>query len=244
CNPVAPMVCAGSVSPAWPGALRSMHWMYQGHLGPPLFYLPHMTSSPDAVESNSPPPSPPQRPTRPGVAHRQGLNRDWALRSASAPCWLLVARQLALILLHPAWGSATSDWSLCILAWPELAVVAYLSLGLSRAHWPDAPSWWLVGVAMFCAAVARTVWTVDDQLILHHDVPFPSFPDVLFAFRYPFVFLAILLIPRTRLAGPRLLMTLDSLLFLGAAAALSWYFLLEPIFSRSALSPLARAVSL
>src|SRR5262249_10215753 len=59
-----------------------------------------------------------------------------------------------------------------------------------------------------------------------------------------FYFLAILLIPRTHLAGPRLLMTLDSVLFLGAAAALMWYFVLDPIFSQSWLSPLARAVSL
>src|SRR5260221_2421918 len=38
--------------------------------------------------------------------------------------------------------------------------------------------------------------------------------------------------------------TLDSLLFLGAAAALSWSFLLAPLFNQSMLSPLARGVSL
>jgi hypothetical protein len=203
-----------------------------------------MIDSPDPTASNSTPLSSLQRSTHPGVARWHGLRHDRVLQSAIALCGLLVVCELALIVLHPAWGSAVTDWSLSILAWPELAVVVYLSLWLSHAHRLDAPSWWLVSLALLCHAVARTTWTVDDYLILHHDVPFPSFPDLLFAFQYPFFFLAILFIPRTRLAGPRLLIVLDSLLFLGAAAALSWYFLLEPIFSQSRLSPRARAVGL
>jgi hypothetical protein len=95
-------------------------------------------------------------------------------------------------------------------------------------------------LARHADAVARTLWTLDDQLIVHQDLPFPSLPDYLFALQYPFFFLAVLLIPRTSLARPRLLTLLDCLLFLEAAAALSWSFLFAPIFEQSWLSPLAQ----
>ena len=102
----------------------------------------------------------------------------------------------------------------------------------------------MFSAALLCSAAAWTVWTVDDQLLHYHDIPFPSLPDYLFALQYPCFFLAILLTPRTPQAGPRLLMVLDGLLFLGAAAAFSWFFLLEPLVGQTRLAPLARGVAL
>src|SRR5262249_40449118 len=145
---------------------------------------------------------------------------------------------------HPSWIGPVTDWLLTALTWPELAVVIYATLWLHHAHWAGALSWWLLSAALLCYAVARTVWTVDEQLILHYDLPFPSVPDLVFALQYPFFFAALVFVPRTRLAGPRLIPLLDSLLWIGTAAALSWYFILAPIFIQSWLSPLARAVSL
>src|SRR5262249_8699797 len=172
------------------------------------------------------------------------LWHDRLLRSVVVCCGLLLGYQLALTLLHPAWGDRVTDWLLTILAWPELAVVVYVTLRLNRAHWPGALARWLLSVALLCYATARTLWTIDERLILHHDLPFPSIPDLVFALQYPCFFLAVIFIPRTRLAGPRLISLLDSLLWLGTAVAFSWYFILAPIFVQSWLSPLAQAVGL
>ncbi len=199
-------------------------------------------NSPNATPDTSTVPGPPQHPTYLSVTH--WLRQDRVVLSAVLLCGLLLGYQLVVTALRPSWASEATVWLLTVLAWPELAVVVYLSLRLSRTRRPDALAWWLVSAALLAYAIARTAWTVDDYLVYHTQIPFPSFPDFLFALQYPLFFLAILLIPRTHLAGPRLLTILDSVLFLGAAAALTWYFLLEPIFGQSRLSPLARAVGL
>src|SRR5262249_53146861 len=184
------------------------------------------------------------RPHPPQPDFAQWLWHDRLLRSVVVCCSLLLGAQLVLTLLHPSWIGPVTDWLLTALTWPELAVVIYATLWLHHAHWAGALSWWLLSAALLCYAVARTLWTVDEQLILHYDLPFPSVPDLVFALQYPFFFVALFFVPRTRLAGPRLIPLLDSLLWIGTAAAMSWYFILAPIFIQSWLSPLARAVSL
>ncbi len=179
-----------------------------------------------------------------GAEVARGLWHDWVLRSAIILAVFLISYQLVVTVLRPPWLVPVTDWLLTILSWLVVAVVVLVSLRLSRARRPGVPSRWFLSAGLISYAVARTIWTVDDYLILHHDLPFPSFLEFLFALQYPCFFLAILLLPRTTLAGSRLITFLDSLLFLGAAAALSWYFLLAPLFSQSRLSPLARAVSL
>src|SRR5260221_993341 len=181
-----------------------------------------------------------------GVALRRAasLQRDRLLLGAVVACVLLLSFQLLVTLLRPTWLGPVTDWLLTALAWPELAVVLYVSLWLDHARWPGTPSRALLSAALLWYAVARTLWTVDNQLIVHQDLPFPSLPDYLFALQYPLFFLAVLLIPRTPLGRPGLLALLDCLLLVGAAAALSWSFLLAPIFGQSRLLPLARGVSL
>src|SRR5260221_1643754 len=181
-----------------------------------------------------------------GVALRRAasLQRDRLLLGAVVACVLLLSFQLLVTLLRPTWLGPAPAWLLPAVAWPELAVVPYLSLWLDHARWPGTPTRGLLSAAVLWYAVGRTLWTVDNQLIVHQHLPFPSLPDYLFALQYPLFFLAVLLIPRTPLARPRLLTLLDCLLFLGAAAALSWSFLLAPLFGQSRLSPLARGVSL
>jgi len=192
---------------------------------------------PQANGVGSYPPQP-----EPDLAH--WLWHDRLLRSIALCSVFLLGYQLMVTLLRPAWGGPATDWLLTVLAWPELAVVVYVTLRLNHASWPGALAQWLLGAALLCYATARTAWTIDEQLVLHHDLPFPSAPDLVFAFQYPLFFLAVIFMPHTRLAGPRLLTVLDSLLWMGTAVAFSWYFLLAPIFIQSGLSPLARAVGL
>ena len=59
-----------------------------------------------------------------------------------------------------------------------------------------------------------------------------------------FFFAAVVLFPHTHGWGSRLVMILDSLIFMGAAAALSWYFILEPLYTKGGVSPLAQDLRL
>jgi signal transduction histidine kinase len=160
-----------------------------------------------------------------------------------AACALVVGSQLLVIVLQPPWGRPVTDWLRAALAWPELLILVIVSLWLSRHRRLEAVTWWLFSGGVLCYAVARTWWTVDDALIYHHGVPFPILPDLFFVLQYPFYILAVILIPFGSVWGSRLLAVLDALLWIVAATALSWYFLLAPLFTASGLSPLAKVVS-
>jgi signal transduction histidine kinase len=97
---------------------------------------------------------------------------------------------------------------------------------------------------LLCYAIARSLWAVEDVFIYYrHGVPFPNLPDFVFALQYPFFFLAIIFIPRRRPTTPRVILTLDFLLWMGAALALSWFFMLAPIVSASDLAPLGKLLA-
>jgi signal transduction histidine kinase len=172
------------------------------------------------------------------------LVRDRLLLSAFVVCGLLIGYQIGVTLAHPVWIGPVTDWLRAALAWPELLIVASVSLWLSRAHHSAAWSWWMWSAALLSYTVARTLWTISDQLLFHHGVPFPTFPDLFFVLQYPFFFLAVILLPRTKFWGSRLILTLDGVLAMGAVTAFSWNFLLEPLYTASGISPLARSVSL
>jgi signal transduction histidine kinase len=197
--------------------------------------------SPAAARTQrSPLPGPPDPDA--GIAH--WFRRDRVLLGTCAVCGAVLLYQLVLTLLHPAWIGPATDWLRAVLAWPEALLVGWVSLWLTRARRPEAPSWWMCTAAMLSYALARTSWSISNQFIFHHGVPFPSFPDIFFVLQYPFFFLAIIQIPYTRLWTPRLIMVLDGLLWMGAATALSWYFFLAPMYTTGGIAPLARAILL
>src|SRR5215471_19735994 len=73
---------------------------------------------------------------------------DPVLRSAFVVVGVLIAYQVAITVLRPVWSSAVTDWFRAVLAWPELIVVIYVSLWLTRAHRPEALSAWMVSAAL------------------------------------------------------------------------------------------------
>jgi signal transduction histidine kinase len=101
----------------------------------------------------------------------------------------------------------------------------------------------MLSAAMLVFAIGRTLWTVENQFIYPGGVPFPGLPDLFFLLTFLFSFLAIVLVPH-RSWSLHLVMVLDGLLLMGAAAALSWHFLFVPLFTDSGLPPLAKAMSL
>jgi signal transduction histidine kinase len=157
---------------------------------------------------------------------------------------VLLGYQLVVMLVHPPWLSPVTDWLRAALAWPELAVLVFVSRWASYWRRPEARTWWILSVAMTFYAVARTLWSIDDQILFPNHAPFPSFPDPFFMLQYPFFFLAVVLIPSGSTWGSRVKLLLDGLLVMGSAAALSWYFLLAPLYLQSHVSPLGRFINL
>jgi signal transduction histidine kinase len=184
-----------------------------------------------------------QPPPTSRVGPARWLWRDRLLLSACTLCVLLIAFQLSLTLFHPAWGGAVTDWIGEILAWPELLVLVYASLQLSRAHWRGALAWWMWSAALLFYAIGHTVSRAYDPLNFSRQGPFPTLPSVLYLLQYPFFFLAVILLPKTSRWESRLIMFLDGLLLMGGAVALSWYFILAPMYIASGMSRLERTVS-
>jgi signal transduction histidine kinase len=166
------------------------------------------------------------------------------LLSAFVICGLLIGYQLTVTILQVPWIKPATDWLRMALAWPQFLVVAWVSMRLSRAHQPGAISWRLGALAMLSYAVARTTWTIADVFVYPHGVPFPSLPDLFFILQYPCFFMAVILPPAGGRWLPRLRLLVDGLLWMSAFAALSWYFVVAPLFRASGESELSKHISM
>jgi signal transduction histidine kinase len=174
----------------------------------------------------------------------QRFRCDPVLLGAVLFCTALLSYQLAVMLVHPPWVGAATDWLRAALAWPALFIMLLASVAATRARRPEARAWWMLSTALFSYAVARTLWSILDQILYPNHAPFPSFPDPFFMLQYPFFILAVILIPSGRTWESRVKLVLDGLLIMGSLAALFWYFLLEPLYMQSRVSPLGRFVNL
>jgi signal transduction histidine kinase len=170
---------------------------------------------------------------------------DALLRIAFLAAGLLLAYQLAVTLLQPPWIGPVTDWLQALVAWSGLLVVGLVSRWLTRTGQPGvARPLWLASAGLLAYALGRTVWLVQNQVLFPHQVPSPSWPDLFFALQYPFFLLALLLVPRAYPTIQQARIVLDGCLLLGAGVALSWYFLLAPIYLSSHQSLLGKLVNL
>ncbi|HEY7127052.1 MAG TPA: HAMP domain-containing sensor histidine kinase [Ktedonobacterales bacterium] len=174
----------------------------------------------------------------------QFIRRDPILLCACLLVGVLILYQVVVTLLHPLWLGAVTDWLRAGLAWPELAVMLVISWCLIKLRRPGARSWIMLTCAFISYTIARTYWTIDDRFLHPNHVPFPTLPDIFFLLQYPFFFLALLLLPGVPPWGRRVRVVLDCLLLMGAATALSWYFVLAPIYLTSGESVLGKIVNL
>src|SRR6185437_4209202 len=114
-----------------------------------------------------------------------------------------------------------------------------------------ALAWLMFTLAMGAYALAQNMWAINDQIIYKADplaAPFPNWTDLFYLLQYPFFFLALALLPGVSRRGQpgiaRAKVVLDSVLLMAAGTALSWYFILAPIYSGSGESGLGKATHL
>ncbi|GEM_PF-1296481 len=203
--------------------------------------------------STGPPVPPTQTPGPPPATASPGgknwVRHDPLLLSAFGASALLIIYQLIVILLKPPWLGPVTDWLRALLAWPEMLPLVLVGLWLIRTRRPGRLPWWMVSAALLCYALAQNLWMVFDQYLEPGRVPVPSWADLFYLLQYPFLCLALLvLMPgAARQSEPKIIrakIILDSLLLTAAGTALSWYFLLAPIYMRSSQPGLGKAVNL
>lgn len=174
----------------------------------------------------------------------QSLLNDRLLLSAFVCCVLLIAYQLSVTLLQPPWIKPATNWLRAALAWPQLLIVAWFAIRLLRTSRPGAAVWCCAALGMLSYAVARTTWTIADEVIYPHGVPFPSFPDLFFILQYPFFIVALFLATTEGRSLPGARTMFDGLLWMSAVTALTWYFVLRPIALQTGEPRLSRNISI
>jgi signal transduction histidine kinase len=157
---------------------------------------------------------------------------------------MVLIYQLVVTLLQPLWIGTVTDWLRVLLAWPALLGVVLFSRWLTGRDHCLARFWWLVSAALFCSAIGRTLWTIEDLLIAPHRVSFPSLPDIFFLLEFPLLLLSLLAVPPARPKIQRARAGLDGSLLLGSAFLLIWYFVLARIYQSSHESLLGKLVNL
>ncbi len=100
----------------------------------------------------------------------------------------------------------------------------------------------LLGLAILCYVIGQAIWTYNENIV-HLPVLFPTWADAGYLGSFPFVLLALLLLPAQPLpAITRMRIVLNSLLIMVVATTFSWYILLGPKILKGADSVLGRVI--
>jgi uncharacterized protein YjeT (DUF2065 family) len=100
----------------------------------------------------------------------------------------------------------------------------------------------LLGLAILCYVIGQAIWTYNED-IAHLTVLFPTWADAGYLGSYPFVLLALLLLPAQPLpAITRTRIVLNSLLIMVAVTTFSWYLILGPTILHRADSLLSTVI--
>lgn len=196
-----------------------------------------------------PAPAPPETLARLSSSHlAQLLKRDRVLLCAFLFAGVLSAYQLAVTLLQPIWAALVTQWFRAGVAW--LAFVALVVIGwrFAQAGRSQAWVWWILSLGLLAYALGQSLAAAYQLIFFPQSLPFPWLPEIFFLLEYLFFFLTLALWPGFPQPGRpgflRWKVMLDSLLLMGAATALSWYFLLAPIYLESQESSLGKLVNI
>jgi signal transduction histidine kinase len=97
-----------------------------------------------------------------------------------------------------------------------------------------------IAIGIFCQLIGQVIYTYYD---VNGWPPFPSWADAGYLSTFPFLLIAILLLPRRRLTGTtRSRVLLDGLIIMTAMITFSWYFILGPTMLQGEETNLAKVV--
>jgi hypothetical protein len=100
----------------------------------------------------------------------------------------------------------------------------------------------LLGLGILSYVIGQAIWTYNENIV-HLAVLFPSWADAGYLGSYPFVLLALLLLPAQPLpAITRMRIVLDSLLILVLVTTFSWYLILGPTIHQGANTVLGQVI--
>src|SRR5258708_38531960 len=100
----------------------------------------------------------------------------------------------------------------------------------------------LLGLGILSYIVGQALWTYNED-IAHLAVLFPTWADAGYLGSYPFVLLALLLLPpRPLTAETRTRILLDSLMIMVGVTTFSWYFILGPTILQGADTVLGQVI--
>ena len=100
----------------------------------------------------------------------------------------------------------------------------------------------LLGLGILSYVIGQVIWTYNESIV-HLTVLFPSWADAGFLGSYPFVLLALLLLPTHPLpASTRTRIALGSLAIMVAVATFSWYIILGPTILQGADTVLGQVI--
>ena len=100
----------------------------------------------------------------------------------------------------------------------------------------------LLGLGILSYVIGQAIWTYNEDVV-HLTVLFPSWADAGYLGSYPFILLALLLLPTHPLpASTRMRIALGSLAIMVAAATFSWYLILGPTILQGADTVLGQVI--
>jgi diguanylate cyclase (GGDEF)-like protein len=156
---------------------------------------------------------------------------------------LLLAAFVFVMIARPGgqlitlWASDVGTTVAGMTAATALAVRARLGGRLMR------PTWTLLAVGTFCAAVGDLLWSCD-ELLGGRETPFPSIADASYLLFPVFTGAGLLLHPHRTHVSQRLRMLTDGVLVAGSLFALSWVTAFGAALKAGADSPLGLVIAL
>ena len=100
----------------------------------------------------------------------------------------------------------------------------------------------LLGLGILSYVIGQVIWTYNENIV-HLTVLFPSWADAGYLGSYPFILLALLLLPTHPLpANTRMRIALGSLAIMVAVTTFSWYIILGPTILQGADTVLGQVI--
>lgn len=132
-----------------------------------------------------------------------------------------------------------------LIVWPAIGWSSVFAMLVGvRLHRPDTKwAWYLLAGGVATLIVGDHLYIVETY-ILHNEVPFPSYIDVVYLAMYPLLISGLILLIRRRTPGRDVASLLDACIITVGVGLISWLLLIVPYFRTHDISALARLAAI